>query len=65
MMMTSSVAVGTVPVSQFSGLLHNPPAVPPGVVVAIQTTAGLSVPVILTVTVWVDVALWLSVTVTV
>ena len=55
MMMTSSVAVGTVPVSQFAPSLQNPPAAEPGAVVAIQTTAGLSVPVMLTVTVWLDV----------
>ena len=53
MMMVSSAAVGTKPVSQLSPLLHSPPDGWPDVVVAIQTTAGVSVPVIVTVTSWV------------
>ncbi len=65
MMMTSSVAVGCFPVSQFESPLHKPPGSEPGVVVAIQTTAGASVPVIVTVMVLVAVAFCESVTVTV
>src|ERR1700753_1823052 len=47
-MMTSSVAVGTAPVSQFAASLHKPPGGELGLAVAIQASSGL--PVIVTVT---------------
>ncbi len=62
MTMTSSLLVGTVPVSQFAASFQKPPE---GWFVAIQTTAGASVPVIVTVMVCVEVALCSSATVTV
>ncbi len=49
MMMASSVAVGTVPVSQFDASLHSAPDGGAGVV-SIQTTAAAAVPAIVTVT---------------
>ena len=64
MMMASSVVPGTVPVSQFDGSLHKPPDEGPDVV-AIQTTAGVPVPVMLTITFWVVGAPSESVSVTV
>ena len=50
MMMASSVAVGTVPVSQFDASFHVRRTAD-ACVVAIQTTAAAAVPVIVTVTV--------------
>ena len=53
------------PVSQFAASLHSPPDGAPVAVVAIQTTAAVSVPVIVTVISWVTAAPCESVTVTV
>ena len=65
MTMTSSLIVGALPVSQFAPSFQKPPKGAPGAFVAIHTTAGASVPVIVTVTVWSEVAPCESLTVTV
>ncbi len=63
--MTSSLMVGTVPVAQFAASFQKPPEGAPALSVAIHTTAGASVPVIVTVMVCCEVAPCESVSVTV